>query len=442
MARRHSMKLIPALTLVIFSSAASASGFQLLEQSASGIGNAFAGAAATAENASTIYFNPAGMTQLKEREVSGGLSAIGPSFRFHDQGSNTGALNGTGNGGDAGGWEAVPNGYASWALNKDLYVGLGIGAPFGLKTEYENPWVGAAQSTRFMVKTININPSIAYRVNENLSLGFGLNWQRLNAEYKRQVAVDTIPLTAMTSTLKLKDDAWGWNAGALFSISPATRVGVSYRSAIKYNATGTIDVTGGTSGANQSGSSDAKASLKLPDTFSLAVSHQLEDKWRVLGDLTWTGWSSLPKVDILRASDTALYIPASHVGQPAGATAQTLDTDFRDTWRLSAGAEYQYNDDWKLKVGVAYDQTPVKRAATRLVSLPDNDRVWLSLGAQWKPSNTSTLDFGMSYIHVRDSKINNDQTAAATGSSLSRGTVTGEYSGNIWLFGAQYSMSF
>ena len=441
MARRHSMKLIPALTLVIFSSAAGASGFQLLEQNASGIGTACAGAAATAENASTIYFNPAGMTQLKEREVSGGLSSIGPSFRFHNEGSSVGSLNGTGNGGDAGGWEAVPNGYASWALNKDLYVGLGLGAPFGLKTEYETPWVGAAQSTSFMVKTININPSVAYRVNEYLSLGFGVNWQRLNAEYKRQVAVDAAPLAAMTSTLELDDDAWGWNVGALFSISPATRIGLSYRSAIKYNATGTIDVTGGTSNANRSGSSDAKASLKLPDTFSLAVSHLLDEKWRVLGDLTWTGWSTLPKVDILRASDTLLYIPTV-TGQAAGATAQTLDTDFRDTWRLGAGAEYQYNDAWKLKFGVAYDQTPVKHASTRLVSMPDNDRVWFSFGTQWKFSKSSTLDLGASYIYIRDSKINNNQTSAVTGSSLSRGIVTGEYSGHIWLFGAQYSMSF
>ena len=186
MARDNSMRLIPALTLVTLSGAASASGFQLLEQNANGIGNAFAGSAAVAENASTIYYNPAGMTQLQAHEISGGISAVGPSFRFHDQGSSVGALGGTGDGGNAGGWAALPNGYVSLALNKDLYVGIGVGAPFGLKTEYDNPWLGAAQSTSFTIKTININPSIAYRVNDRVSLGFGLNWQHLDAEYKRQ----------------------------------------------------------------------------------------------------------------------------------------------------------------------------------------------------------------------------------------------------------------
>ena len=170
MTQRTTMKLIPALLLVAFSGSASASGFQLLEQNLSGLGNAYAGSAAVAENASTIYFNPAGMTQLQDREVSGGLAAIGPSFKFKDEGSQVGALAGAGNGGDAGGWAAVPNGYVSWALTKDVYVGLGIGAPFGLKTEYDDLWVGAAQATMFEVKTFNINPSVAYRLNDKVSV--------------------------------------------------------------------------------------------------------------------------------------------------------------------------------------------------------------------------------------------------------------------------------
>src|ERR1035437_7191693 len=124
MAQANSMRLFPALVLVAFSGAASASGFQLLEQNASGIGNAYAGSAAAPENASTIYFNPAGMTQLQDHEISGGISAVDPSFNFHNQGSSVGALAGSGEGGNAGGWSFIPNGYASWALTKDLYVGI------------------------------------------------------------------------------------------------------------------------------------------------------------------------------------------------------------------------------------------------------------------------------------------------------------------------------
>lgn len=427
------IKLIPALLLGLFSSYASASGFQLTEQNASGLGNAYAGSAAVAENASTIFFNPAGMTQLQSREISLGMSAVNPSFKFSDKGSSVGALSGTGAGGDGGGWGFVPNGYLSMALNKDLYVGFGIGAPFGLKTEYNSPWVGAAQSTLFGVKTYNINPSIAYRVNDKISLGLGLNWQRVEAEYKRQVAVvpllgGAIPASlAAASPLKLTldDDAWGWNAGALFTLSPTTKVGVSYRSAIQYQTTGKIEVSGPAPALNAASSSDASASLKMPDTFILSVAQQLSDQWQMLGDISRTGWSSIPKVDIMRAS-----------GAQSGTVAQVLDTNFRDAWRVALGANYKLNDAIKLKVGMAYDQTPVKGASTRLTSLPDNNRTWLSLGAQWVPSKGLAVDIGVAYLYVKDSDITNNQALSG------RGTVVGTYSDSIWILGGQYSMAF
>ena len=163
----------------------------------------------------------------------------------------------------------------------------------------------------------------------------------------------------------------------------------------------------------------------MPDTFVMSVAQKLSDKWEMLGDVSWTGWSSIPKVDIMRTSGTR-----------NGENAQTLETDFRNAWRVAVGANYKLNDAWKLKYGVAYDQTPVKGESSRLTSLPDNDRVWFSLGAQWEPSKTSKLDLGMSYIYVRDSNIDNNQSVD------SRGRVTGDYEGNIWVFGAQYSMSF
>lgn len=428
------MKLIPALLLVAFSGTASASGFQLLEQNASGIGNGYAGSAAVAENASTIFYNPAGMTQLQAREISGGLSAIQTSFKFTNNGSSVGVLAGAGNGGDGGGLGFVPNGYLSWALNKDLYVGVGVGAPFGLRTEYNSPWVGAAQATMFDVKTYNINPSIAYRVNNTVSLGAGLNWQRIEAEYTRQAAVVSAGTASIKSTMNLSDDSWGWNVGALFTLSPATKVGVSYRSKVKYNTTGDVKLSGDGSALSTgtlnalvaSGSqSNVMADLTLPDTVILSVTQQLSDKWLMLGDISWTGWSSIPKLDIIRTS-----------GLQNSRIAQTLDTDFRDTWRVSLGANYKLNDSTKLKFGIAHDQTPVKGAATRLTSLPDNDRTWISAGVQWMPSKGSALDLGLSYLYVKDSTINNNQTAAG------RGLVAGNFDASVWILGGQYSMAF
>ena len=181
-------RLIPALLALAFSGVASASGFQLIgEQNASGLGNAGAGSAAVSENASTIFYNPAGMTQLQAREVSLGGTLVKTNFEFSNNGSSTGAL--SGDGGNGGGLGFVPNAYMSFAITKDLYIGLGLGAPFGLKTEYDDNWRGAAQSVSFDIKTINLNPSIAWRATEWVSLGFGLNWQKVEAEYIRAVAV-------------------------------------------------------------------------------------------------------------------------------------------------------------------------------------------------------------------------------------------------------------
>ena len=428
-------RLIPALIAVAFSGTASASGFQLLEQNASGLGNAYAGSAAVAENASTIFYNPAGMTELKDREISGGLTAINTSYKFTDNGSSVGALGAAGNGGDGGGWGYLPNAYASWALNKDWYVGLGIGAPFGLKTEFDNPWKGGAQSLMFDIKTINVNPSIAWRVNDVVSLGFGLNWQTIEADYHRLVATVNGATAATMMKLKLSDDAWGWNVGALFKLSPATKLGVSYRSTMKYDLTGDIKFEGPVAqlGTGSTTNRGAKASLELPDTLIISGTHQLNDRIELLGDVSWTGWSSIPEVAVIN-TETKGASPFATAGNPA----QVLETKFRDTWRVALGSNYRYTDSLKLKFGIAYDQTPVKGETSRLVSLPDNNRWWLSLGAQWKATKDSTLDLGVTRLFVQDSKIDNDQSRPTE----LRGRVTGSYKAEAWIVGAQYSMSF
>lgn len=426
---KTNLRLIPALIAIAFSGSAAAAGFQLLEQNASGLGNAYAGSAAVAENASTIFYNPAGMTQLKDIEVSTGVSLVSASYKFTNNGSSTGALAGNADGGTDG---YIPNAYLSWRVAKDISVGLGIGAPFGLMTDYSNPWYGAAQSLKFQIKTINVNPSMAWRASDWLSIGGGLNYQTIDAEYVRVVGVATAPLpyTSTLATLKLNDSAWGWNVGALFTLTPATKIGVSYRSTVKYEVTGNVTLSGpaaSTLNALAGASSDVKASVKLPDTFILSATQKLGDQWELLGDISWTGWSSIPKIDVIRTS-----------GISSGQLAQTLDTEFRDTWRVAAGANYQLNEAWKLKFGIAYDQTPVKGATTRLVSLPDNDRVWFSIGTQWKPAKNTTIDVGATYLFIKDTEINNNQSASAP----SRGTVTGTYDDKAIILGAQLSMAF
>ena len=177
------MRTVPALILAAFSGAASAAAFQLLEQNASGIATSYAGSAAVADNASTIFFNPAGMTQLPGLQISAGVVGVDPSFKFSNDGSS-GLLGTGGDGGNAGGWAAVPNAYVSWQMAPDWFIGLGISSPFGLKTEYDSDnWIGKYQGIKSEITTVNYNPSLAWKVNDKVSLGLGLSYQNIDAEF-------------------------------------------------------------------------------------------------------------------------------------------------------------------------------------------------------------------------------------------------------------------
>ena len=413
--KRTPLRVLPALMLVAFSGLASAAGFQLWEQNASGLGTAYAGSAAVADNASTIYYNPAGMTLIPGRQVSVGLSAVRPSFEFRNgssfgTGITAGAMVGS-NGGDAGGWSALPNAYLSWQVAPQWFVGVGVSTPFGLSTKYDDEaWIGRLQSIKSEITTVNVNPSVAYRLNDKVSLGFGLNYQHINAEMTNMT-----PLGAYR--LKGDDSAWGWNVGALFTLSPAMRVGVSYRSAIDYNLAGTR-----TLGVN---SSSANADLKLPGTFILSVWQQVSDRWEAMGDISYTNWNTLNKLNVNYAGGTDVEA-----------------FNYQNSWRFAWGAAYKANDAWKAKFGIAYDRTPTTNG-DRSARVPDNNRIWLTIGGQWKPAKDSTLDFGYAYLYLRDPSVS--QTRVYTlpnGTVIGTATLDGRYNDNAHVLGLQYSQGF
>ena len=361
------------------------------------------------------------MSQLQGREISLGVAAVQPNFKFtNTTSSNAPAATGTdANGG--GDFVAIPNAFLSLPLNRDLSFGVGISAPFGLITEYDDAWAGRFQATKFEVKTINLNPSLAFKVNDKLSVGGGVNYQKLEATYERFAAVVNPLAQATKIQFKADDTSWGWNLGALLQASEATRLGISYRAKMKYTVEGTLNSTNQLVSPNVA----SAAAIELPDTVILSAAHKVDSRLELLADVSWTGWSSIDKVHIIRTS-----------GAAPGSTAQTLDANFQDTWRLALGANYSLNDAWKLKLGIAYDQTPVQSDAERLVSLPDNDRLWLSIGTQWKPAKGTAVDFGLAYLQIDGTGIDNNQTA------LGRGRVTGEYDSDVLILGAQYSTAF
>jgi long-chain fatty acid transport protein len=417
MKRKQSVvRVLPALVAGLFSGYAGASGFQLLEQNASGIGNAFAGSAASAEDASTVFWNPAGMTYLPGMQFVVGADAVRPSARFSDSGSiaATGRPRG-GNGGDAGDWAGVPFGYLTMQLSPSLAVGVGLSAPFGLATEYDPDWAGRFLAIKSELQTININPSIAWKINDSVSVGFGVNYQRIDAELTRKVNFGLEPLVK----IEADDDAWGYNLGAIFQVSPTTRVGVSYRSEIEYDLEGNAAFDFPLNPLN----TGVRANVTMPAIFTLSATQRLSDRWEMLGDISWTDWSTLQSLDIFRTNGTLL---------------SREQLKWRDTWRVALGANYKYSDQWKIRMGIAYDQSPV-RDATRLPRVPDSDRIWLAVGAQYKLGKASAIDFGYTHIFVKDGSI--DANGGVT-TIPTNGTLRGNYENSVDILGAQYSMSF
>jgi long-chain fatty acid transport protein len=409
-----------------------AAGFALLEQNASGLGNAFAGSAAVAQDASTIFFNPAGLTLLPGMQAVVAGSAIYLDTEFSSTAAPVfspfpGVTPGTNTGGNIGGWSTVPNLYFSMPIGDRFAFGVGINVPFGLTTEYDDDWMGRFQGIKSELTAINVNPSVAFKVSDTVSLGAGINWQKTDVELTNAVFLGPpLPLAPQEGRTKLEadDDAWGWNVGALFQLGSDMRVGVSYRSALDYTLEGDVTTTTLSGAPVALASFPAEAEAKFPDSALLSVTQRFGDKWELLGDLQYTNWSTIDTVDVVNSSN--------------GQTRDQLVLDFNDTWRVAFGVNYFHSERWTFRGGLAWDESPVDDD-NRTVRLPDTDRYWLSLGAQYKFGKNNALDFGYTHLFTSDADIN--RTRAQFGTSLST-TITGEYESSIDVFGIQLTWTF
>ena len=420
---RKLMTLAVAAALGGMASSAVAGGFAIGTQSGSGTGNAFAGGAAAADDASVAWFNPAAMTLLPGMQAAGALNIVKPSFKFSNNGS-TGvfAAQPAGDGGDGGGWAYIPNAFFTMAINPKLSFGVAINAPFGLKTEYDTPWRGQLVAIKSEIKSVNINPSVAFKASDTVSIGVGLSAQYLDADLTNCGNV------GCTVEAKLSAHDWGYggNLGILIQASPSTRIGAHYRSTIKYT------LEGDASFSNAAAlNSNVKADLKVPDSFSLSMFHALNGQWELMGDLTWTGWSTLQQLQVIRTSPNG-------AGAQSGSTLTTLPFNWDDTWRYSIGANYKLNPETKLRFGVALDKTPTNDV-DRTARLPDQDRTWLAFGVQWKPSKTGILDFGYAHEFIKDANVNTPVPGQTT---CVAGCLTGTFKDKADIFSIQYTHSF
>lgn len=222
------------------------------------------------------------------------------------------------------------------------------------------------------------------------------------------------------------DSAWGYNFGGLYEISSSTRMGVAYRSSLKYKLNGSAVITNAAGAALPTYPVGVTTDVKTPDTLSVSLFSKLDAHWDVMADVSRTGWNKFSELRLIK-----------NTGALLGVTPE----NWHNTWRIALGGNYHYNERWTARGGVAYDQSPVSDAF-RTARIPDNSRTWLSVGGQYKLSKDAAFDFGYAHLFVNNTSISNNTGAAGTPSTATVGNLIGTYNNSVNILSAQYTHSF
>jgi long-chain fatty acid transport protein len=349
----------------------------------------FAGEAAGGD-LSSMFWNPAAMTQFAGVNSNSSVSWIIPySAHSPAPASTFFPFGGTSNTGDQ---ALVPASYFSYQVTPNLWVGMSVNAPFGLSVTFPNLWAGTpyAEGNSFL-HTYNFTPSVAYRINDWISIGAGVQIQ-----YAKASLTHGAPL--LLPSANLSGDGWGYGftAGITLTPTPTTTIGIGYRSFIDQKLSGNLALA-------PVGTFGASTTINLPDMVSLGVRQRVDPQLTLLGTVEWTNWSRIGTSVI----STAAPVPAA---------ALNLPFNYQDGWLFALGAEYQATDRLTVRGGVGYEISPITDDV-RMPLLPDNDRFWLSAGLTWQIWRGFSADLAYSHIFVRDTHI--DISAA---------------SGNPWFF--------
>jgi long-chain fatty acid transport protein len=377
--------------LAIASTQANAGGFAVHEQSVYGQGTSFAGIAAGGA-LSSMYWNPATMTQFAGKGLEVGASALFPYAANTPLPAPIPNLNVLGGTIDTGNDAFLANGYFTYQFTPNLWLGMSLNSPFGLSASFPNLWAGrdyAANSSKLV--TYNAAPSLAYRFNDWISVGIGAQIQYAKATLNKGA---TLPGPTFEN-VTLHGDGWayGLTAGVTLTPTPTTTIGIGYRSALNQDIDGSLQATGAIAGFSNP---SINTTVKLPDTVSLGLRQRVSPQLTLLGTAEWTNWSRIGTSNILTAS-----------GAPAtiGATPVTIPFQYRDGWFFALGGEYQWSDRLTVRAGAAYEISPIDDRV-RIPLVPDNNRVWASIGASWQVFRGFSFDLAYSHIWVQDPSIN------------------------------------
>lgn len=406
---------------------AQAAGFYIQEQSVSGLGAAFSGSTTNLNDASTIYFNPAGMTNLQGTSANLGVNLLIPNSEVKNNGSTaplTMALGGSsGNPYDP---TPVPNGYISHQINDWWWAGIGVTAPFGLASDYGETWFGRFDSTKTELAIIDIQPTMAFQIAPWASIGVGVNIQHSDADLRNHVNLVGLGLGEGTS--KLSGDDWGvgYSIGMQFKPFDGTTVGLNYKSEVHHKLDGRIEVNTLAGAPVGALTSNGSAKLTTPDHATFGIAQKLDDRWTVQGQVTWFGWNNFDNITAIRDS---------------GAIASRVDQNYQTTWAYAIGAEYVANDAWTFRGGMQFDETPTTDEY-RTSRTPDGDRTWFSLGATYKFAPQWSVDMAATYIDVEDGTINVARAPANPATGAGAGIMRAKTEGEVGIFALGLNYKF
>ncbi|MBO7912204.1 outer membrane protein transport protein [Vibrio splendidus] len=413
-----------AVGLLSTSTVTHAAGFQLAEYSATGLGRAYAGEAAIADNAGSQWRNPALLTYLEGTQVSVGAIYVDPNIDIDGTSTSMMGHSTSSNSSDFAHSAVIPNFYVSHKYNDKFALGFAAGTNYGMETDLGKDFGGANHGNEASVTTMELNLNAAYQVLESVSIGGGVRYIMAEGSFGAvSTANSLVPLPAGTALKYMEGDdtAWGWQVGTAWQINESNRLGFTYKSEVDLTLEGYAKGFGfnqANPAAHKSGSMD----LALPATAELASFHQLTEKVAVHASINWTNWSSFKEL----VADF-----------PGENSVEIKQENWEDNYRFALGTTYQMTPKLALRSGIAYDTSAVSEEH-RTATIPETDRTWLSIGAGYQWSEQLTLDAGFTYILAKDAKMHETDTAA----DLFGGSFEGEVTGSIWLVGIQANYRF
>ncbi|MBQ9601532.1 MAG: transporter [Neisseriaceae bacterium] len=461
------LKTSVTLLALALAQQAAATGYHFGTQSVSSQSTANS-SAAEASDASTIFYNPAGLTHLENSQVTGVVDFVFPYIHYRDADANhrspTGGIGPKVQGSDSGKITdtvtVAPHLYGAYKLNDKVTLGLGVYVPFGSETEYQRDSVMRYNINRLGLTTIAVEPVVSFKANKKHSFGVGLIAQYSEAKLRKYADVGasrSLPgMADAYGEVEGNDWGYGYQLAWMYDVNDRLRLGVNYRSKVSHDLKGSAEWkpgdaqaealqkmalgAGGIPSVGYKEKEGAHVKLVTPESLSVHGMYRANDKLNLFGDVTWTRHSRFDTADLV-FENKKLVSPSGN----ASDTTRILP-GWRNTYKIAVGGSYQINEPWQLRAGFAFDKSPIRNAETRLNTLPDGNRMWFSVGARYTPNKKHTFDVAVSHIHINDTTVNSPAAVQDANGQLtsvdSKGRNSAKFRNHANILGVQYTYKF